>query len=121
MKEFVPLISNSCHEMEVALLDLINPRSCGADGQALKEWFLDWMFSRTLSQVHFLIEAATPLLILNPVIADNIKQAIKDIIEFTKHDVVLIAEQAPNPESKHESDNEAKKEEQNKQAESEEL
>ena len=47
------------------------------------------MFSGTSSQVHFLIQAAATLLIFYATIDNNIKEAIQNIIDFTKHNIIL--------------------------------
>ena len=78
MKGFDLLIGESCKPMELALLALVAPRSCGADGQGSKEWFLDRMFAGTSSQVHLLIEASAPLLMSNnDITGDEKKRSLR--------------------------------------------
>ena len=97
MKGFDVLIGQTCCPIESALLARVNPRSCGAAGQGSKEWFLDRMFSGTSSQVHLLIQAAAPLLVSDPAVHDETKNAIRKIVEYTKHNLVSDVS-APEPE-----------------------
>ena len=83
MKGFDTLAGTSSLNAELALLDVVLPRTCGEAGQGTKEWFLDRMFSGTSSQIHHLVVAAAPFLSNDPSVASDLKDALCDILKYT--------------------------------------
>lgn len=63
MKGFSMLLGNSSQACELLLLSNIMPRTCGADGQGSREWFLDRMFSGTSSTIAKLLDSSLQLLV----------------------------------------------------------
>lgn len=62
MKGFTLLAGERQEAAEDLLLSRVEPRTCGADGQGSREWFLERMFSGTSSTLFFLLESRIPLL-----------------------------------------------------------
>ena len=114
MHAFSLLVGKSTKAIDEKLLLHISPRSCT---QGSKEWFLDRMFSGTSSQIHLLVLASAPLLIMDGNIDDKTKDAIRTIVKFTKQEGILeppvpatVTAPSPPPTNAEEEKNEEEKE-----------
>ena len=125
MKGFDRLCGESTTEIEEILLSLVTPRSCGAAGQGSKEWFLDRMFSGTSSQIYALIEAAAPLLLPDENLHDDLKDSLKEVLEYSHLQKILdeatAAATAAPPTEEEEEKNEEDETKNEQQQEAEEF
>ena len=89
MKGFLILVGKPNEEMEAVLLACVSPQTCGSEGQATKEWFLDQMFSGTSSQIHHLVKAAVPLLMSGNDLDNNQRDAVTAFLKFLQQEALV--------------------------------